>query len=63
LDKFELARGVADCVEGYMSVRKGEARIGIIVEEPPFWKWAIERFGVLTWTWLTNDDGHSPSRG
>jgi hypothetical protein len=58
LDKSELAKGVADCVEGYVSVRTGGTRIGIIAEESPFWQWAIGRFGILTWTWLTNDDGH-----
>ena len=48
--------GVADCVEGYVSIRKGGARIGIIAEGLPFWEWVIERIGVLAWTWLTNDD-------
>jgi hypothetical protein len=58
LDDSELAEGVADCVEGYASVRKGGARIGIIAEESLFWQWAIGRFGVLAWTWLTKGDGY-----
>jgi hypothetical protein len=58
LDKSELAEAVADCVEGYVRVLKGSARIGIVAEGSPFWQWAIGRFGVLTWTWLSNDQGH-----